>query len=190
MTIIENEITQKAAEWLVSGRLPNEQTIQFCLAMLLVSLGYNEVEVEYSVPDGHMDIFLPRLRVVIETKALGEADPKARRPKPPGKSDTDDVLDPNLGETQFAQCERYVSEEWKRERGRFGMFRKGWGLPWKAILTDGRVWWMWQWEILSDGELDEAQTIVDEKRYDQSPESLVTGVKDLTRTTRQLGLGL
>ncbi len=187
MTIIENDITQKVAEWLVSGRLPNEQTTQFCLAMLLVSLGYNEVEVEYSVPDGHMDIFLPRLRVVIETKALGEADPNAIRSKPLRESGADDDRAPK-DETQFAQCKRYVREAWKIERGKFGIFRKGRGLPWKAILTDGRVWWMWEWEILRDGKLGEAQTIVEEKRYDQSPETLVAGIKYLTRTTRQLRL--
>ena len=168
-----NNITQKAAEWLISGRLPNEQAIQFWLAMLLVSLDY-EVEVEYSVPSGHMDIFLPERRVVIETKALGKVDPN-------------DVRDPDSDETQFAQCERYVREGWERQRGMFDLDALD-DLPWKAILTDGRVWWVWQWEIRPNKTLGEADAVVVNQRHDQSAETLVAGVKDLTRTMRQLRL--
>ena len=70
MTITQNDITQLAAQRLISGPLPNEKAIQLWLAMLLVSLGY-EVKIEHPVPSGHTDIFLPKRRVVIETKPLG-----------------------------------------------------------------------------------------------------------------------
>ena len=46
--------------------------------------------------------------------------------------------------TQFEQCERYVQAEWERDRARLDLDGRG-DLPWRAILTDGRVWWMWQW---------------------------------------------
>ena len=173
MTITQNDITQLAARRLISGPLPNEKAIQLWLAMLLVSLGY-EVEIEYPVPSGHMDIFLPKRRVVIETKPLDEADPNG-------------VRDPETGETQFQQCQRYVREGWKLERGRLDIDGLG-DLEWKAILTDGRVWWMWQWKILQDRELGRRRTIVANRRYHQivakrsyrqSADALVAGVQYL-----------
>ena len=122
------------------------------LAGLLEALGY-DVEPEYSVPSGRMDIFLPQRRAVIETKPTGAADPNG-------------VRDAGSGETQFGQCERYVRDEWERERGQVDDADEVGDLAWKAVLTDGRVWWMWQWEILSDGEtLSEARAIVAEQRY-------------------------
>ena len=122
------------------------------LAGLLEALGY-DVEPEYSVPSGRMDIFLPQRRAVIETKPTGAADP-------------DGVRDAGSGETQFGQCERYVRDEWERERGQIDDLDEVGDLAWKAVLTDGRVWWMWQWEILSDGEtLSEARLMVSGQRY-------------------------
>ena len=111
---------------------------------MLDSLGY-DLQTEHQVPNGSMDIYLPQRRVVIETKHTGAADPFS-------------VRDPETGETQFEQCERYVKAEWERDRARFDLDELG-DLPWKAILTDGRVWWMWRWEILSNGEL--SRTIPD-----------------------------
>ena len=166
MTITQNDITQLAARRLISGPLPNEKSIQLWLAMLLVSLGY-EVEIEYPVPRGHMDIFLPERRVVIETKPLGAAAPSGAR-------------DPETGETQFQQCQRYVQEEWKLERGRLDIDGLG-VLAWKAILTDGRVWWMWQWKILPDRELGKRRATVAKRSYRQSADALVAGVQYLIR---------
>ena len=176
MTITQNDITQLAAQRLISGPLPNEKAIQLWLATLLVSLGY-EVKIEHPVRSGHMDIFLPERRVVIETKPLGEAAPN-------------DIRDPEAGETQFQQCQRYVREGWEHERGIFKEWRGGRGLPWKAILTDGRVWSMWQWEILPDCELGKKRTIVvkrhylqivAKRRYHQSEDALVAVVQYLIR---------
>ncbi len=120
------------------------------LAALLEALGY-DVEPEYSVPSGRIDIFLPQRRAVIETKAVGMADP-------------DGVRDAGSGETQFAQCERYVRDEFDRERGMMDLDELG-DLPYKAVLTDGRVWWMWRWEILSDGALGAARLVVGGQKY-------------------------
>ena len=153
MTITQNDITQLAARRLISGPLPNEKAIQLWLAMLLVSLGY-KVKIEHPVRSGHMDIFLPERRVVIETKPLGEAAPN-------------NIRDPEAGETQFQQCQRYVRDGWALDRNKFKQLRMGRGLPWKAILTDGRLWWMWQWEILPNCELGGVQTIVVKRHYYQ-----------------------
>ena len=120
------------------------------LAALLEALGY-DVEPEYSVPSGRIDIFLPQRRAVIETKAVGMADPEG-------------VRDAGSGETQFAQCERYVRDEFERERGMMDLDELG-DLPYKAVLTDGRVWWMWRWEILSDGALGAARLVVGGQKY-------------------------
>ena len=146
-----NEEARKHARRLVAVRHPNEEAVRIRLAVLLESLGY-DVEPEYTVSDGgRMDIFLPQRRVVFETKRTGSADPES-------------VRDPDTSETQFEQCERYVKAEWERERARFDFDELG-DLPWRAILTDGRVWWMWQWEMLSNGELSSAQPVVSGERY-------------------------
>ena len=182
MTIIENDITQKAAEWLVSGRLPNERAIQLWLAMLLASLDY-EVELEYKVASGFMDIYLPERRVVIETKQ--KADPSARR-----AADPDDDRDPDSdpSETQFQQCERYVRDEWERQRRMLFDLDAPKNLPYKAILTDGRRWWMWQWEFLANRELGEARRVA--KQEFSSGEELEADVQSLIETPRQPGLVL
>ncbi len=149
MTISENTRTQ--ARRLVTVKHPNEEAVRLRLGFLLESLGY-DIEPEYTTSDGgRMDIFLPQRRVVFETKRTGTVDPEA-------------VRDPNIGETQFQQCERYVKVEWERERARFDFDQLG-DLPWRAVLTDGRIWWLWQWEILSTGELSSAQVIVSGWEY-------------------------
>jgi hypothetical protein len=149
----------KLARQLVTRQFPNEEAVRLRLSMLLESLGY-DLEPEYSVPNGSMDIYLPQRRVVIETKRTGAADP-------------DSVRDTETGETQFQQCERYVKAEWERERARLDLDELG-DLPWRAILTDGRVWWMWQWEILSDGQLSDSRPVVTGQWYTRkSAETLV-----------------
>ena len=149
MTVSENARTQ--ARRLVTVKHPNEEAVRLRLGFLLESLGY-DIEPEYTVPNGgRMDIFLPQRRVVFETKRTGSADP-------------DSVRDADIGETQFEQCERYILAEWERERARFDFDELG-DLPWKAVLTDGRLWWMWHWEILSNGDLSSAQMIVSGEKY-------------------------
>lgn len=149
MTVSENAIAH--ARHLVSVKHPNEEAVRLRLGFLLESLGY-DIEPEYTVSDGgRMDIFLPQRRVVFETKRTGEADP-------------DSVRDQDSGETQLGQCERYIIAEWERERARFDFDQLG-DLPWRAVLTDGRIWWMWQWEILSNGELSSNQVVVSGWEY-------------------------
>ena len=144
-----------ARRLLSTSRRANEETVRMRLSVLLDSLGY-DIEPEYSVPDGgRMDIFLPQRRVVFETKRPDAAHPES-------------VRDTDTGETQFEQCRRYVLAEWERERARLDLDELG-DLPWNAVLTDGRVWWAWQWEILSDGELSSPREIVSGERY--SPKS-------------------
>lgn len=139
------------ARRLVASRHKNEESVRMRLGILLESLGY-DIEPEYTVPDGgRMDIFLPQRRVVFETKRTDSANPEQ-------------VRDADTNETQFEQCQRYVMAEWERERSRLDLDDLG-DLPWKAVLTDGRVWWAWRWEILSDGELSSPTMIVSGERY-------------------------
>ena len=146
-----NPTALSAARRLVSGRHPNEEAVQMRLAALLEAVGY-DVEPEYSVPSGRIDIFLPQRRAVIETKAVGGADPEG-------------VRDAGSGETQFAQCERYARDEFERERGMMDLDELG-DLPYKAVLTDGRVWWMWRWDVLPDSDqLGAARLVVGGQRY-------------------------
>ena len=148
---MNSEFTQQQAERLLATKFKGEESVRLRLVALLEAIGY-DIEAEYPVLDGgRMDIYLPQRRVVIETKHTDAAHP-------------DYVRDPNTGQTQFGQCEHYVEQEWMRERSRFDFDNLG-DLPWKGILTDGRVWWMWQWEILSDGTLSNARPIVAEQRY-------------------------
>ena len=159
MTVSENARTQ--ARRLVTAKHPNEEFVRMRLGFLLESLGY-DIEPEYTVSDGgRMDIFLPQRRVVFETKRTSGADPEA-------------VRDPETGETQFEQCERYVLAEWERERARFDFDELG-DLPWRAILTDGRLWWMWHWEILSNGDLSSAQMIVSGEKYSRKSADSLAG---------------
>ena len=61
----------------------------------------------------------------------------------------------------------------ERERARLDLDELG-DLPWKSILTDGRAWWMWQWEILSDGQLSDSRPVVTGQWYTRkSAETLV-----------------
>ena len=148
---MNRELAQQQAERLLATVYKGEESVRLRLVALLEAIGY-EIEAEYPVLDGRrMDVYLPRRRVVIETKHTGAAHP-------------DYVRDPETGETQFEQCEHYVKQEWERERSRFDLDNLG-DLPWKGILTDGRVWWMWQWDILSDTTLSNALPVVEGDRY-------------------------
>ena len=65
--------------------------------------------------------------------------------------------------------------EWERERARLDLDELG-DLPWNAVLTDGRVWWAWQWEILSDGELSPPREIVSGERYSPKSAAALAGL--------------
>ena len=120
------------AKWLLerSAGRPEPQ-IQQRISDLLTSLGVDR-EVGFRTGDGEADIYLPRRRTIIETKALGLADhpdkPQARK-KP---------------ESPKQQLERYLHSEISREI-RSLPFEDNADRPWTGILTDGRVWHVWSY---------------------------------------------
>ena len=87
----------------------------------------------YPTDDGPADIYLPRLRLFIETKASGLAnDPYSPQPR-------------DNNETPKEQLERYLFSEIAREKSMLdldGYFDR----RWVGILTDGQVWHAWLYD--------------------------------------------
>ena len=123
----------------ISGSRKREARVQSEIEALLRGLGY-DVEREYATGDGPADLYLPTRRTIIETKGQGQAGPDK-----PGSRE---------GENQEQQCERYVIAENERERRRLDLSSTG-QMPWQVMLTDGQLWWLWEWQINHDGSLSQ-----------------------------------
>ena len=100
----------------------NEATIRHHLCQLLEGLteGSSEMVLEYSTSSGRSDIYLPRLRTIIEVKTHGG------------------VENPDA----FEQLQRYVLAEIERARREESSSNR----RWTGILTDGTTWHFWSWE--------------------------------------------
>lgn len=128
------EEQHKAAEWLLhhaKGR--HEDQLRNRIGKLLDSLGV-EYEFSYRSPgsSGPADIYLPRRRTIIETKAHGlVAEPN----KPQVRENT---------ETPKQQLDRYIHAEIHYELISLPLENTS-DRPWTGILTDGRVWHVWQY---------------------------------------------
>ena len=124
---------RKAANWLLhhsKGR-PEDQ-IRNRIGALLDSLEI-PYEVSYRTPGakGSCDIYLPRRRTIIETKAVGLADdPEADQGR-------------LSGESPKAQLERYIRSEIAYELESLDLDDSS-ERDWTGIVTDGRVWHVWQ----------------------------------------------
>lgn len=103
-----------------------EQDIRRRLANLLAELDAGEYSLEVRAGIGAADLVCHEYRVVIETKARGEAGPERLRS--------------GTSETQFGQVARYV-EAFADQRLDLGSRR-----PWRGFLTDGCAWWGWEWQ--------------------------------------------
>ena len=148
----------------IHGKGKNEDTIRGHIESALKSLE-RETEPGFNSGVGPCDIFLPARRFFIETKRPGKADPKADGRK---------YLD-GLGrmETQFEQCARYVEGGHESERLTLGMDEAAKSNePWQACLTDGRIWWIWEWDIKKDGSLSPPS-----QPYEKQPFSTSSGVE-------------
>ena len=123
----------------LAGRSKAEPKVQSGIEQLCEALGY-DVEREYSIAGaGRADLYIPTRRTVIETKGRGQA-----APDKPGSGD----------ETQEQQCARYVQAENANDhRQVLSESDAATSLPWQAMLTDGRRWWVWQWQVNHDGSL-------------------------------------
>ena len=120
-----------AQRLLRSGHSLPEAQIRRDVANLMDRLGLEPL-VEHRTPAGPADIFLPRRRVFIETKAAGLADD----PHKPQAGRNDD-------ETPFQQVERYLLAARDDELSRLPLDDEP-DLDWTGIVTDGRVWHAWR----------------------------------------------
>ena len=125
----------KLAEKLLRFRYGHEDHIRQDLSYLLRDLGIENIQ-SYPIAEanGEADLYLPRRRVVIETKKRGLADDPEE--KQTGR---------NNDESPREQLERYVFGEMARESQLLALD----GSPdrdWTGIVTDGRVWHVWRYE--------------------------------------------
>ena len=134
----------------LAGQRKREATVQSDIERLCAALGY-DVEREYPIAGaGRADLYLPTRRTIIETKGRGQA-----APDKPGSGD----------ETQEQQCDRYVQAESANDRRQvLTEPDEATSLPWQAMLTDGRRWWVWQWPVNHDGSLAGSR-LTDERSF-------------------------
>ena len=122
------------ATWLLRhSKGKPEDAIRSKIQSILDSLSI-ENEAGYEPPSarGPSDIYLPRRRAFIEVKAVGLAD---------------DPNKPQLrtnNESPKQQLERYLRAEVKFELGCLALEGET-DRPWVGIVTDGRVWHVWQY---------------------------------------------
>ena len=115
---------------LLEGRSRHEDQIRQDIGRMLDELGIHNI-LSYKTPAGAADIYLPRRRVFIETKAVGLADnPHADQ----GRENN---------ETPFDQVKRYLIAERNDELGSLFASEQHGG-PWTGVVTDGRIWHAWR----------------------------------------------
>ena len=107
-----------------------EADIRVKICALLEVMGIDEYHLEYRVKSGSVDIYLPRLRTIIETKRKGMAD---------------NPYDSQAGDrSPFEQVDGYLQSVIKSTYN--SLFRDENNLRWTGILTDGQVWHRWTYE--------------------------------------------
>ena len=109
----------------------------------LESFGW-EPDAEYRTEEGAADLYLPNHRVIIEVKKGGRLD-KGPHVKGTGSARHD------KNETAFEQVERYVKAE--RSRERLYLEDDIEDLTWIGAVTDGQMWWLWEWPQYGRGDM-------------------------------------
>ena len=153
-TLTPKQVT--SADWLLRhSRGRPEDFIRKRVGELLGSMDV-EYENSYPTDGGPADVYLPRRRTIIETKASGLADdpdrPQARKNE----------------ETPRQQLERYLRSEIAYERTCLP-FEEESDRPWTGIVTDGRVWHVWRYSHDDDA----VATTVERDFRPTTPEALV-----------------
>ena len=110
----------------------HEDYVRQNLVRLLDALGI-ENDLTYWTDEGPADIYLPRRKVMIETKAPG----LATEPDAPQHRENN--------ETPREQVERYLMSELESEREMLP-FDEIHDKPWTGVLTDGVVWHAWKYD--------------------------------------------
>ena len=111
-----------------------EKEIEAALKNLLRELGFQADS--RTVQGGEADIYLPDNNLVIETKDRGKVGPKLHGSQP--------------DETQEQQLERYV-RALHTERVQQLPYMSN--QSWRGILTDGFIWYLYEWSETEDGGL-------------------------------------
>lgn len=129
----------KQIEQLLEERTGREP-VRKPLIQYLLSEGFGmDVEPEYGVKTGSVDLYLPARRVVIEVKDSVKLHNPHR--KSTGASPR---------ESAYEQVCRYVRDERERERNHNSVTPNYNEVKWLGAVTDGIVWWMWEWQHTSD----------------------------------------
>ena len=126
-----NNNVKAANNVLATDGSDSEENVRVRICNLLTRMGYDEYHLEYSVGRRAADIFLPRHRIIIETKALHKADQPHKKPA----RDQD---------SPFEQLNHYLQTEIAKERA--SLFRDESDRRWTGLLTDGQVWHRWSYE--------------------------------------------
>ncbi|MXX94633.1 MAG: SAM-dependent DNA methyltransferase [Gammaproteobacteria bacterium] len=130
---------KNTANWLLSRSVGHpEDAIRQRIGKILDELDV-EYELSYRSPfaTGPCDIYLPRRRIIIETKALGMAD-TPEKPSPTTKD-----------ESPRQQLERYVRAEIHYELASIPASKQS-DRAWLGIVTDGQVWHLWKYPHETD----------------------------------------
>ncbi len=116
-----------------SARYSREGNVVADISALLSELGINssEIEREHPAGNGRIDLYLPRYRTIVETKARGKA-------ADPSKAQS------AMSESPREQMERYVTEEIGSELGRLPLAGEelSCDAEWTGIVTDGQHWYV------------------------------------------------
>lgn len=145
-----------AANWLLrhsSGK--PEDFIRKRIGELLENLEV-EYEISYPTARGPADIYLPRRRTIIETKARGLADDPDRRQSRHNE------------ESPREQLERYLRAEIEYERTCLPLGYES-NRPWTGIVTDGCVWHVWRYSHDDDA----IATTIEQGFRPTRPEALI-----------------
>ncbi len=143
----ENAVTAaKALVVLPSGS--NEATIKQHLAELLSAMNIQSA-LEHPTGSGYIDLFCYRIRTVIEVKKRGRAGdpekPQSGRDSKSPKQQIEEYIKSQIFRDQKEKRSRLVSEDVQR-RGTLFPEGEDLNLSWNGILTDGKIWHLWQWE--------------------------------------------
>ena len=105
-------------------RARSESDVEHRLRSLLEACDTGRWQPQVTVAGARPDLVNYQYRVVVETKARELADPAQAGSRP--------------GSSQRDQLEGYV-------RDLNGQLPYGTIRPWRGFLTDGDVWWGWEW---------------------------------------------
>ena len=160
-----------ASLWLLkrSEGQPEDQ-IRKHIGELLASLSDDvHYEFSYRTSDGPADIYLPRRRTIIETKALGLAEDP-------------DKPQPGSSESSRQQLERYLHAEIRHELNSLPLNEEP-DAPWTGIVTDGRVWHVWRYPHRQNA----AGTPLELHARPETPDALVQRLRRYALSNKPVG---